>query len=777
MICKLELRGTVAILALSFLVGNGVFAQNDDKGTPASGRDMAEKDSKQADPERKGADAVPPGQELVNMDFPELTDIKDIIKAVALWTGKNVILDRKISGKVQIISPRRVTKEEAYQAFLSALNVLDLTTVETGKIIKIMPVRKAVKGNLKTFLGSSYTPKTDEVITQIVPLKYIDAKKIKTTLSRVVSTNSMITYEPTNTLIISDSGYKVRRILDIIELLDVKGQQPQVAIVPIKYSDAKSVGKKVKEIYQVSQSKGKSTRSYRSYKIIVDERSNSVVIYGPPLTINEVKALVKKFDVRLDDPSKQSSIHIRPLDYADAKKLASTLSSLASAGSKNSSLRRAPILSRSKSSKRSDPVSANLSGIGSGVKITADEASNSLLITGSRAAYDAVDSIIRKLDRRRKQVFVEADILDLNIKSGFNFKSSIFAGYGNPEGNGSKIATTWEAAGVAPLVAGSAEGSTTTAKEVASAFASDMTIGVLSGAKIDIPGIGTFSPGALIKMIKTDDNTKVLASPHILTSNNEEAMISVGETVFYKTSETNPTSGTPIPKTEKENVNLTLSLKPNISNSHDVTLAIDLDADSLAGIDAATNALKINKRKTKQNVTVRNGQTVVISGLVTHREVESFSKVPLLGDIPILGWLFRNTMTESAQSSLVIFLTPHVIYGPDDLASIYKEKIKERDELIGKIYGNSGLEDNFYAKLPTLEDGVYHADQDQANDIKVEPEDKAEKTSVDSGTVAVPSAAVDDVEEKVITPSTEEGIVPEQEASPILEDSAVNEGE
>ena len=267
----------------------------------------------------------------MNIDFPEPTEIKDIIKAVALWTGKNVILDRNVNGKVQIISPRKVTKEEAYQAFLSALNLLGLTTVETGKVIKIMPVRTAVKGNLKTFLGSSWTPMTDEIITQIVPLKYIDAKDIQSTLSRIVSSNSMIAYPPTNTLIISDSGYKVRRVLDILELLDVQGQQSQVAIVPIKYAEAKSIADKVSEIFKNSADakKGAAGGSYRSYKIMTDERTNSVIIFGPPRTIADVKSLVRKFDIQLDDPSRQSTIHVRPLDYADAKKLSATLSALA----------------------------------------------------------------------------------------------------------------------------------------------------------------------------------------------------------------------------------------------------------------------------------------------------------------------------------------------------------------------------------------------------------------------------------------------------------------
>jgi general secretion pathway protein D len=235
-----------------------------------------------------------------------------------------------------------------------------------------------------------------------------------------------------------------------------------------------------------------------------------------------------------------------------------------------------------------------------------------------------------------------------------------------------------------------------------------MTIGVLSGAKVNVPGLGSFSPGALIKMLKTDENTKILSSPHILTSNNEEAVITVGEKVFFPSAETNATTGVAIPKVEKEDVNLSLNIKPNISNSNYVTMKIQIDASSLAGVDAKTNIPRVNTRKTNQVVTARNGQTIVISGLVSHREVESFRKIPLLGDIPIIGWLFRNSSINNAESNLVIFLTPHVVHGPDDLAAIYKSKVNERDEFLTSVYGSSGKEDRFYARLPTQADGEYH---------------------------------------------------------------------
>lgn len=670
----------------------------------------------------RGSAGVAAGQDLVNIDFPEPTEIKDIIKAVALWTGKNVILDRNVNGKVQIISPRKVTKEEAYQAFLSALNLLGLTTVETGKVIKIMPVRTAVKGNLKTFLGASWTPMTDEIITQIVPLKYIDAKEIQSTLSRIVSSNSMIAYQPTNTLIISDSGYKVRRVLDILELLDVQGQQAQVAIVPIKYAEAKAIADKVQEIFKnTSEQKKGAGGGYRGYKIMTDERTNSVIIFGPPRTIADVKSLVRKFDVAIDDPSRQSTIHVRPLDYADAKKLSSTLSALATGGKSNSNSRRPPIIPPPPLGGPGQPgmggaesiTAAELTG---DVKIAPDESSNSLLITGSHAAYQTINSLIRKLDLRRSQVFVEADILDIDMDSGFKFQTSVFGGRGAP--GGTSVATTWQAAPLGPLITSQAQQNANTAStasntqlaDVAKTFAEDMTVGVLSGKDVTLKGLGTFRPGALIKMIKSDANTRVLSSPNILTSNNEEATVSVGQKVFYRSSETVPTTGAISNKVEKEDVALTLTIKPNISHANYVTIQVSLDADSVS-IDSINNLPKVSKRKTKQIVTVKNGQTIVISGLVETSEAQSFQKIPLLGDIPILGWLFRNSTVSHARKNLMIFLTPHVIHGADDLAAVYKAKVDERDQFLSSIYGSGYRDDDFYAMLPTKEDGEYHADE------------------------------------------------------------------
>jgi len=656
----------------------------------------------------KTANAVPPGQELVSIHFPEPTDITQIIKAVSVWTGKNVLMDTNIRGKVQIISPRKVTKEEAYQAFLSALNLLQLTTVETGKVMKILPVRTAVKGNLKTYLGADWTPRTDAVITQIIPLKYIDAKAITQNLSKLANTNSVIAYEPTNTLIVTDSGYKVQRILEIVKLLDVQGQQPQVSIVPVRYADAKEVAKKVQSILGGGGSSRGSSKKYFSYKILTDERSNSVVLFGPPRTISDVKDLVKRFDIKVEDATRQASIHVRPLDYADAKKLAATLSSLTGSSSRSSRTTR-------RTTRSPAPQVANL---GEGVKITADESSNSLLITGSRSDYQSINAIIRKLDVRKSQVYIETDILDINMDGDFNFGLSTLVGDG-PNGIYDALPVSWQGSqGIGSVISGSvaaaAAGSgTSSAGSVAAAqqlgntfFGDNLVVGLLKNIDLNFAGLGEITTGVLINMLKTDRNSKTLSTPNILTSNNEKANIVVGETRYFEVQSTSAQAGLSETKFEKFEANLSLTVTPSISHSNYITLDIDLDAQAF-GPRPEGQGPPVNTRKSKQIITVKNKQTVVISGLERDFESETYNKIPLLGDIPIIGTLFRSTSKTTQKAQLLMFMTPYIVHGANDLADIYATKRRQMDEFLFRAFGSKFRKSKFYKRIPTYADGRY----------------------------------------------------------------------
>ena len=263
-----------------------------------------------------------------------------------------------------------------------------------------------------------------------------------------------------------------------------------------------------------------------------------------------------------------------------------------------------------------------------------------------------------------------------------------------------------------PVVA--SQTSTTTDTQLstlaAGSLSKDFTVGILAGTEVDIPGLGKVRPGALITMLKSDGNSRVLASPHLLTSNNETAKIVVGDTLFFKSAMQSSTIGAgAIESVQKEDADLSLEIKPTIARSGNyVTFKLDLEANE-GQIDPESGLPDINKRITSQIVTVKHGQTAVVSGLIKRRDNESYQKIPILGDIPLLGWLFRNSAIKKEVTSLMIFLTPYVVYGANDLAKIYEIKVKERDELLKSAFGYED-EDDFSRAMPNLDDGKYRPD-------------------------------------------------------------------
>ncbi len=642
------------------------------------------------------AKRVPRGQELVSIDFPEPTPIKDIIKAVSQWTGKNFIIGQGVSSgaKVAIISPQQVTKEEAYQAFLSALNVAGYTTVDTGKAIKIVPTRQATASNIKTFYGSSWAPMTDEIITQIIPLGYIDAQTVANQLRTILRESNPVPFQTTNSLIVSDTGHKIRRLLEIIRLLDVKGNQPQVAILPVKNTDANDIAKKVQDVFG---SRGGGGALYLQ-KVIVDERTNSLILIGPPRGLDDVARLVARLDRPLEDLGTQAQIHVRPLDYADAEKLAGTLQSLAQ-GSASLRNRRgnAP-------ANNAPPGSPNATADLGGVKISSDKATNSLIIQGSKAAFDEVDTIIKQLDKRRDQVYVETDIIDVNLGNQMSLSTSFLAGATASSGK-INVPLGWKPGGMAPFAITNPNASTTEQTDLLSkAIPSQALLGVLSSKKVKIGGI-ELSPGAFIFALKQDSNSNVLQTPSLLVADNEEANFEATERENIIINQEDPTTKVRTQKIETLDATLGVKIKPQISKADFVSMDVQIKAESFGRRNAENRPEQTNKRSFNTKVTVQNEQTIVVSGLQRDLEIDGKDKVPLLGDIPIIGWLFRNSSTTKAKTTLMIFLTPHVVRSSEDLGRIYDQKVKARDEFLKAFYGSDFKKRDVFKRLRSLDEG------------------------------------------------------------------------
>jgi general secretion pathway protein D len=626
---------------------------------------------------------IAPGKETVSIDFPEPTELKDIIKAVGLWSGKNFILNKNISAKISIISPQLVTKEEAWQAFLSALNIAGFTTVETGKFTKIVPTNIAPGANIKTFYSKSWAPPTDETITQIIPLEYVQANEIANNLKTTLKMSSNITAFPsTNSLIVTDTGNKVRRVLEVIRILDIKGNQPQLAIEFVKNTDANDIKTKIESLFGAS-SGGKSPYLQ---KVIVDTRSNSLLLVGPPKGLDDVVRVIRRLDKPSEDLSGQAQIHIRPLEYADAEKLSQTLSSLTSGARTSPGARRLPSI----------PGSApTVAAIGD-TKVTADKPTNSLIIQGSKAAYDELDTIIQSLDKRRNQVYIEVDILDISIDNSLDVKTGVLAG-GTADNGRALLPFGWQPSRVLPFAF------TPTSATTAPAIPNDAILGVLGGKAITIGGV-SLSPGAFIQALKSDSNANVLQTPNMLVADNEDATFNATEREYYQDITQDTQTKQESTKWQTTDAALEFQIKPQISKSNFINLDLTIKAERF---DIRVNPkAPPNKsvRQTKTKITAGDQQTIVISGLNRDKEIETKSKIPILGDIPILGWLFRDTQKVKQKTNLAIFITPYIIRNSSDLAKIYEKKVRERDEFLKAFYG-SLKNSQVFARMPNEERG------------------------------------------------------------------------
>jgi general secretion pathway protein D len=630
------------------------------------------------------------GKETVSIDFPEPTELKDIIKAVGLRSGRNFILSKNISGKISIISPQLVTKEEAWQAFLTALNVAGFTTSESGKFTKIVPTNVAPGSNIKTFYSKSWAPPTDETITQIIPLEYIQAGELANNIRNTLKISSNLAAFPaTNSLIVTDTGNKVRRLLEVIRILDIKGNQPQLALEAIKNTDANDIKTKIEAIFGASGSRS----SPYLQKVIVDTRSNSLLLVGPPKGLDDVVRVIRRLDRSTDDLSGQAQIHIRPLDYAKAEELATTLSSLASGQRSGSGTTRPRPISGSSSS----GSTATVATLGD-IKITADKPTNSLIVQGSKAAFTELDTIIEALDKRRDQVYIEVDILDVNMNNDLEVKPKILAG--GTAANGRAILPFGFRAMEAIPFAFAASSSTPVAPSLGT---SNAILGVLGGKQIDIGGV-KLTPGAFIFALKSDSNSNVLQTPNLLVADNEDATFNATERDYYKESQAVANVTALGEKWQSTDAALDLQIKPQISKADFINLELNIKAESFAKKEAGAPPNK-NTRTAKTRITVANQQTIVIGGLTRDKEVETKSKIPILGDIPILGWLFRDTTREKVKSNLTIFITPYIVRDANDLAKVYEKKVRERDEFLQAFYGKNYKNSPVFSRMPTLEQG------------------------------------------------------------------------
>jgi general secretion pathway protein D len=640
-------------------------------------------------------------KDITDENFPDLIDsfdypnaeITDIVKAISELTGKNFIVDPQIHGKITIIAPTRITVAEAYKAFLSALAINSLTVVPSGKFLKVKLAQNAQRDNLDTYSGN-YSPSTDVMITRIMQLRYIQAKDVFNSLGPILQSRlgEMRPYEPTNTLIISDYGSNIERIMKILRQLDVPGFEEQLEVIRVRYAKAGDLAKLVDQI--INKGKGgnnqnggfnagiprfapigsNQTQGSDAYSLVIpDDRTNSLIAVGNTQGIEKIRKLVARLDFKLN-PSDAGGVFVYYVRFGDAEKMATTLSGLAqSTGAAAASAPQPNAFLQGVA----NPTAQKAPIFSSDVKIASDKITNSLVITASKQDYEVIEGILKKLDIPRDQVYVEGILMELDVSQSHTWGIS----YYNLAGD---------------TYAGRQGFVSTDVKSVLNpANDSGAVLGFGGGGQVTVPDPGGGSPIKIpslvgfINFLASTTHVNILSTPQIMALDNEEAIIEVGENVAIGQTQSS-TSGTVSTGAQREDVTIKLDIKPHISPaSNRMRLEIDQQVKGIAAAPAEASQListnvAISKRNTKTNVMVHDGDTIVLGGLMKENHEEIVTKIPLLGDIPILGWLFKGKKTKDAKINLLMFLTPHIVRSKEDSTQLLEKKIADRVKFIEK---------------------------------------------------------------------------------------------
>ena len=728
------------------------------------------------DDDRQKPPVIVEGADSVMMDFVN-TDLQSLVKYMAEVTGRNFIISDDLKGNITIISHKPVTITEAYEAFVSSLAVAGYTTVGVGKSTKIVKTSEAANAPVNVYNGSSI-PTTDNYVTQIIQLENVSVEDVSPVVKSLAGkTASIVSYAPTNTLIITDAATNIRRVYKIVSQLDVASPKSKIAVIPIEYASASDVQAIIEEIYGIdaraaarearearaesSATTSRSTRSTRRTaegseaasetkvaegkfieKIISDERTNSLVVQANEEALKAILELVEELDVDVD-PEKNAKIHVIYLEHASAETVADVLSNLANSTSGGSSsasgsgagTRRTTTGNRgsgsgsgtrsgSGSSSRSSSSGSHSSGGGGGgggggmpgrqalpgfgaargggaaggpdgptagtnsvvaafdegTRVTFDESTNSLVIIATNDQYKIIQGVIQKLDIPRKQVFVEAVILEL-ASSDTNTLGMAFH-VGNQDVSGATGVVGSSLGGVSSLAVPTA--------------LSALSLGVFGPSTIPVidPTTGTelMVPafGIALEALQQNQAVNILSTPNVLTMDNEQAKIIVGKNIPFPISTGRDSNNNPIISYQREDVAITLQVTPQINESNYVTLELFQEVQEVEeGTDNNEGGPTTTKRSAETVVVVPDNQTVVIGGLIASIESEIEQKIPILGDMPLIGNLFRSSQDVARKTNLLIFLTPHIIEKPEDLEEVYRVKMAQRDEYIRRFYGKS----------------------------------------------------------------------------------------
>lgn len=612
------------------------------------------------------------GDAAITLDFKDI-ELSDLIQTISALTGKNFVYDDSIRGKATIISSEKMTKDEAYQLFLTVMSIKGFTVVPTGKTHKIVATKLARESNLPTQTTAS---SQDQFVTRMITLKHINAVDIASTILAPLmpKTSNIVVYQPSNMLIISDNASNIQRLATIIKELDIAGALQETRIVALQYADAKETAKICNDLLATTPAKAASRASKnvststttKKSKVLAYERTNRIIIMATADDISTLEGVIAKLD---QQPTKEHSrINLYYLENADAETLSKTLNEILTG-----------IKTPSKTATTGAAIVA--AALRTDISVTADKPTNALIVNATPEDYVVLKDIIRQLDIRRKQVYVEALIMELSMDATEALGVSLQGAFGVGDSGAVGISTLGGGASSLSqdLLAQSVNGI------LAGGFSKLIEVTDANGEPITIPAFS-----ALIDLSETDTDVNILSAPRLLTSDNEEAEIVVGRNVPIITSRLSDTGSTSDLATsvsvERKDVALTLRFTPQITQGNLVRLNVYQETTDLVDSDSNVGTVDqvgptFTTRKISNTVLAQDGQTVVLGGLISTNKTDTVKKVPFLGDIPILGWLFKSTSHDEIKTNLLVFITPTIIKDMDDLSAITLSNRQQMDTL------------------------------------------------------------------------------------------------
>jgi len=584
--------------------------------------------------------------ELISVNF-EQTDIRIVVKTISDITGINFIVDDDIHATITVMSPTKIRLGELYEVLESILEVKGYAAVPSGNLVKIVPRAKAARHNLRVRIGQNpgEIPQNDSFVTQIIPLHYADAEEVSRIIAPLLAAEShMATYKRTNSILITDTSSNIHRAAKVVQELDAPASKEDVTVIGLNYASAQVLSeqltKMMQEIKFDSAPNGQDQKMVRikaGVRILPNLRTNSLIVVANPTDTATIRRLVSELDIQR--ATRADNVHVMYLEHAPseeaAKSLNKALSSLQITGALEA---------------------------GQPVQVTADVGTNSLVITASPQDFEVIAEIADKLDIVREQVLVEMLIMEVS------------------EDAVKEIGIDWGTLDEA--VEGSIRGFATTNLGPRVEFLTGTLEGLAVGT-FKRREDGTVGIGSIVQALEKVSGVNILSTPHILTSNHQSAQIIVGENVPFVTQSRITEEGdlltpTVIQTFEYRDVGIILEITPHISQKGLIRLEVKSEfskiVESVTGIEQTPTTAT---REAQTVVSMKSGATVAIGGLIRDDKVTLEKKIPLLGDMPLVGGLFKFNRDRLQKTNLLLFITPYCLSTQTELDRITEKKKSE----------------------------------------------------------------------------------------------------